>query len=58
MDKLFHFKRWPVVRHVRYYYLRYKVYEAARWWYMFGIGMGQPNPADLKHLEAIRKGEA
>lgn len=51
-------KRWPIIRHVRYWWLRYRVERWAYTWYMGGVGLGYPNPSDLKWLEDIWKGKA
>ena len=49
-------KKWWGIRHVRYWYLRFRVYQWAEECARHGIGLGYPNPADLEHLEGIRKG--
>ena len=51
-------KRLPIIRHIRYWWLRRQVYEWATMWYLHGIGLGVPNQADLEHLERIWRGEA
>lgn len=51
-------KRWPVVRHVRYFWLAYRVDRWARMWGQAGVGLGYPNPGDLHHLDLIWKGKA
>ena len=48
-------KRWGI-RHIRYWYLRWKVWRWAEECARYGIGLGYPNPADLEQLEGIRKG--
>lgn len=50
-------KRWPVVRHIRYYYLNYQVRRAAYRWARVGIGLGFPNESDLKYLCKVWRGE-
>jgi hypothetical protein len=50
-------KRWPLIRHVRYFYHAWRLYRWARAWNSIGIGIG-PNPADIDHLEAIWRGKA
>lgn len=50
--------RWPVVRHLRYYFHAYRCYRFAQWCGQRGLGLGHPNPHDLAVLEAIWKGEA
>lgn len=51
-------KRWPIIRHIRFYYLRYRVFRYAAMWGSMGIGVGGPNPSDLEHLDRIWRGEA
>ena len=51
-------KRWPVIRHIRFFYLRFRVRQWAWTCGCMGLGSGRPNPADLKQLERIWKGEA
>lgn len=51
-------KRWPLIRHIRYFWSRMKVYEWASQWGELGIGTGHPNQSDLDYLEAIWKGKA
>ena len=51
-------KRWPIIRHIRYWWLRARVYQWAAMWGDVGIGLGVPNEADLAHLERIWRGEA
>lgn len=50
-------KRLPVIRHIRYWYLKRQVYKFAYSMYRCGIGLGHPNPSDLEVLEKIWKGE-
>lgn len=51
-------KRWYVIRHVRYYFLRRRVFMAAREWARVGVGLGNPNDSDILYLEAVWRGEA
>ena len=51
-------KRRPVIRHLRYYWHRWRVYRWARTWARLGIGLGWPNQSDLDHLKAIWEGKA
>lgn len=51
-------KRWPIIRHIRWFYLNIQVHRYARMWARHGIGIGHPHPSDLKHLDAIWKGKA
>lgn len=51
-------KRWPVIRHIRFWYLSWRVHRHAAAWAQCGIGVGGPNPADLDHLAAIWYGKA
>ena len=51
-------KRWPVIRHIRYWYLGWKVYSHAARWGAMGIGFGVPNPSDIEHLTAIWESRA
>lgn len=51
-------KRWPIIRHVRYYWLTFRVHMWAMKWGSVGIGLGWPNQYDLDRLEEIWKGKA
>lgn len=51
-------KRWPVVRHCRYFWHKRRVERFAYAWYQCGIGMGYPNPSDLHWLQLIWEGKA
>lgn len=51
-------KRWPIIRHIRFFWFQYRVFRWARMWYEGGIGLGSPNPSDLYWLEEIWKGKA
>lgn len=49
-------KRWPVIRHVRWLAASLAF---AYWWDRFGKeNWLTPNPADLRYLDAIWRGEA
>ena len=50
-------KRWPIIRHVRYYWLSYKLHRWAYSWFSVGIGLGYPNPSDTDYLNRIWRGE-
>jgi hypothetical protein len=50
--------RWPIIRHVRYLYLKIQVYRWAAKWEDVGVGMGWPNESDLAHLQKIWEGKA
>lgn len=51
-------KKLPIIRHVRWLYLSWRVHRWAASWASLGIGLGVPNESDLRHLERIWKGEA
>ena len=51
-------KRWWGIRHLRYWWLRWRVYRWAGMMYECGLGLGCPNPADLRHLGDIWRGLA
>ena len=46
-------KRMWGIRHVRYFYLKWRVLVWAERWGRMGIGLGCPNPSDIEHLERI-----
>lgn len=46
------------IRHLRYWWNRRRLYAWAEACAQFGLGLGRPNPSDLKHLDAIWRGEA
>jgi hypothetical protein len=50
-----HFKRLPIIRHVRWLYAQWKFQH---WWNKLGrhLGLG-PNQSDLDYLEAIWRGD-
>ena len=50
-------KLWGI-RHIRFFYLRGRVYSYAAKCAEFGIGLGNPNPSDLNHLDLIWQGKA
>lgn len=49
-------KLWGI-RHIRYFYLKVRVFEAAEQWARMGIGIGHPNDYDIKILEEIWAGK-
>ena len=49
-------KKWWGLRHIRYWYLRWRVYLWAEDCALLGIGLGYPNRADLDRLDEIREG--
>lgn len=51
-------KKWPIIRHIRYFWFRWRVYVHAAQWASIGIGLRIPNKADLEHLDAIWHGKA
>jgi hypothetical protein len=51
-------KRLWGIRHLRYYWLRMRIWQWARWWGEHGIGLGFPNEADLRQLDRIWEGKA
>lgn len=51
-------KKLPIIRHIRYFWLSWRVHQWARAWGQAGIGLGEPHPSDLEHLDAIWRGEA
>jgi len=50
--------RWWGLRHLRYWWLRRRVYRWAALWGEYGLGLGYPNPADLRYLEDVWRGRA
>ena len=53
-----HPKRWSIIRHIRYFWLDYRVHRWALSCYRHGLsGFPVPNESDIKHLEEIWKGE-
>lgn len=50
-------KKLPIIRHLRYFYLRWRVRQHAVQWAAIGIGLGIPNKHDLDYLDAIWRGE-
>ena len=50
--------RLPVIRHFRYWFYKQRVVRWAQHWGNLGVGIGLPNKADIKTLEAIWKGQA
>ena len=51
-------KRWVVLRHIRYLWHRYHCYRFAQACAALGLGLGIPNEADLRTLDAIWEGKA
>jgi hypothetical protein len=51
-------KRWPLIRHVRYWWLAYRVHRWAWKWGQLGVGLGVPNEADQRWLDEIWEGKA
>jgi hypothetical protein len=49
--------RWWGVRHLRYLWHRGRLYRWARECAACGLGLGEPNPADLAYLDGIWRGE-
>lgn len=49
-------KRWPIIRHVRYFYLLYKVNEHYEFWAQMGM-MPSNSDNDYAVLDAIWRGE-
>lgn len=44
-------KRWPIIRHVRYFII---AYHFNRWWFEFGRHHWLvPNESDLKYLDDV-----
>jgi hypothetical protein len=50
-------KRLWGVRHIRYFWLAFRVHQHARMWAEIGVGLGHPNSSDIQVLEAIWRGE-
>jgi len=50
--------RWPIVRHIRWFWGSWRVRWHAARWASVGIGLGVPNKSDLDVLDAIWKGDA
>lgn len=51
-------KRWPLIRHVRFWWHSYRVHRWAYMWGQAGVGLGWPNPSDLRWLQDIWEGKA
>lgn len=51
-------KRLPVIRHIRWLWLTWRVEVWAHRFGQVGIGLGHPNPSDQQQLDAIWRGEA
>jgi hypothetical protein len=50
-------KRWPIIRHVRFYWSVYRAEKFVRECYKHGLGMGVLNRHDVRVLEMIWRGE-
>jgi hypothetical protein len=50
--------RWFGIRHVRYWWLRRQIYRYAADCADVGLGLGQPNAADLIFLDLVWRGQA
>ena len=47
-------KRWPIIRHIRFFYLRWRFNV---WWAAYGQYLGAaPNESDLEHLQKVWEG--
>lgn len=51
------FKTCYGIRHIRYYWYRWRVQVWAYKWYLLGVGFGYPNQLDLEYLDKIWRGE-
>jgi hypothetical protein len=51
-------KKLIVIRHLRWAWLSWRVHRFAAMCGDVGLGLGYPNPADLRQLDAIWRGEA
>lgn len=51
-------KRWPLIRHLRFWWLSYMLNRWVRMWAQRGIGVGDVNPSDLRWLQDIWEGKA
>ncbi len=49
-------KLWGI-RHIRYFYLKVRVFQAAEDWARMGIGFGYPNEYDIQMLQSIWDGK-
>ena len=53
------FKKFPVVRHLRWLYLRWWIWQHGRYWLkMSGKGTGKPSKRGYALLDSIWRGEA
>lgn len=50
-------KRWPVIRHLRFFWYTWRVFRFAAAMGALGLGLGTPNQHDLDTLDAIWRGE-
>lgn len=51
-------KRWWGIRHIRFWWLRGKLYRFLDECHEVGIGFAGPHPRDLEYLDAVWRGEA
>jgi hypothetical protein len=51
-------KRLWGIRHLRFFWLSYRVARWAQFWGQHGIGLGYPNEADIAHLDRIWESKA
>ncbi len=51
-------KRWPIIRHVRFWWHAWRMQKHYAAYHSMGIGLGIPAKSDIEHLEAIWRGEA
>jgi hypothetical protein len=50
-------KQLPIIRHVRWFWLSWRVHRFAAMCGEIGLGMGYANPSDIQYLDAIWRGE-
>lgn len=50
-------KRWWGIRHIRWFYLSWRVHKFAWECAQIGLGLGIPNDSDYRVLDAIWRGE-
>lgn len=50
-------KHWPLIRHVRWWWLNIQVHRWARMWARHGIGLGFPHETDIAYLDKVWRGE-
>ena len=49
--------RWPVIRHIRWWWLARATARHAQWWAEHGIGLGFINDSDRRYLDRVWRGE-